>query len=514
MTKPKTEVETTSGRVAGSANRDIVAFRGVPYARAPEGDLRFQPPEPPRPWKGVRPAQRSGPVPIQPAMPLFRFLNAGAARQSEDCLSLNVWTPAADRARRPVLVWIHGGGFLVGAGSTPVYDGQHLARGGDMVIVTINYRLGALGYVHLGVLGKAGFEHSSNLGTRDQIAALEWVRDNIEKFGGDPGNVTVCGQSAGAMSVGALLGAPSAQGLFRRAILQSGAGRHVLGREAAGLAAERFLDALGNPECSPESLGQISTSAILRAQGAVNREMMNPRDLMVMMPCVDGDLITESPLETIRQGSASQVDILIGTTLDEWKLFIPMDAARLRSSESRLVERFADLLPQVVSNPPAPEEAVRAYREAVRERGAPTTPFEVWSAFQSMRVFHQPASELADCHADAGGRAHAYLFSWKPAVFSQALGACHAMELPFVFGLTRHPLTRAFAGFSASSRRLSSRMLDAWTSFARDGTPGHAGLPEWDAYESQARATMIFDRECTLADSPLCTERSLINAWN
>jgi len=294
VTSRKTRVETAAGRVEGSESHGIVAFKGIPYGEAPEGSLRFQPPRPPKPWKGVRPAQRSGPVAVQPAMPLFRFLNAGAARQSEDCLSLNVWTPGIAGARRPVLVWIHGGGFLVGAGSTPVYDGHSLAAGGDIVVVTINYRLGALGYVHLGGLGKAGFEDSSNLGTRDQIAALEWVRDHSGGFGGDPQNVTVCGQSAGAMSVGALLGAPSARHLFRRAIFQSGAGRHVLGREEANRAADRFLEALGNPECSPETLGQLPASKILRAQGIVNRDLMNARDLMVMMPCVDGELITES----------------------------------------------------------------------------------------------------------------------------------------------------------------------------------------------------------------------------
>ena len=374
MSSQSPQAETVHGRVEGTESRGILAFKGIPYAEAPQGRFRFQPPRPLKGWKGLHPAHRCGAVPIQPALPIFRFLNAGAARQSEDCLFLNVWTPGTEGTKRPVLVWIHGGGFLIGAGSTPVYDGQHLAQSGDIVVVTLNYRLGALGFVHLDGLGKSGFEQSSNLGTRDQIAALEWVRENIAQFGGDPENVTVCGQSAGAMSVGALLGAPSARGLFHRAILQSGAGRHVLDRDRADEAAELFLDQLGNPRCTPKSLGALSAAQILRAQGAVNSKLMNARDLMVMMPCVDGDLITEAPLDAIRKGRASDIDIMIGTTLDEWKLFSPLDAALLRSSESRLVSRFAELLPQIATDPPDPEFAVRAYREALLKRGSETTP--------------------------------------------------------------------------------------------------------------------------------------------
>lgn len=513
MTLPPGQVQISSGRLRGSERGGVLSFKGIPYGQAPEGELRFQPPRPAKPWTGVYSATRPGPVPIQPAIPLFRFLNAGAARQSEDCLYLNVWTPGLGRPRRPVLVWIHGGGFLVGSGSTPVYDGKLLARTGDLVVVTINYRLGALGYVHLDGLQSGGLEQSSNLGTRDQIAALQWVRENIAEFGGDPENVTVCGQSAGAMSVAALLGAPSARGLFRRAILQSGAGGHVVHREKADMVAERFLHALGDPPCTAADLGKLPVPKILEAQGRVNRELTNSRDLMVMAPCVDGELITEFPLEAIRKGSASHISMMIGTTLDEWKLFTAAELSLIMASESRLVERFAELLPQVTRNSPRPEVAARSYRAAVRERGGRTSPLEVWSAFQSMRVFHHPAAELAECHQAAGGEVHSYLFSWRPAAFSRSLGACHAMELPFVFGLAGHSLTRAITGFAPSARKLSARMQNAWIEFVRSGNPAHGGLPEWDLYDSASRATMVFDRECSLADQPLNAERNLLSAW-
>ncbi len=507
-------VNTVSGAICGQEARGILSFKGIPYARPPEGRLRFQPPLPPRPWKEVRPATTAGPVPVQAAIPVLRFLNAGGARQAEDCLYLNVQTPGLEGKKRPVFVWIHGGGFLIGAGSTRLYDGSSLAERGDMVVVTINYRLGALGYVHLDRVTGRGFEQASNLGVRDQIAALEWVRENIENFGGDPDNVTLCGQSAGAMSIAALLGAPSARRLFQRAILQSGAAHHVLDRDRADDVAERFLEALGNPKQTRQSLSEIPIGKILRAQGSVNRELMNLADLMVMLPCVDGELITEQPLDAVEKGSTRGIDLLIGTTLDEWKLFSSLEAAVSRFDEDGLVRRFAELLPDVSSSAPSAEEAARDYREAVRMRGGRTTPFEVWTSFQSTRVFHHPASELANRHAAAGGSVYSYLFSWHPSGLANSVGSCHAMDLPFIFGLANHPTTRVLSGLTNAARRLSTRMQNAWIRFARSGNPAHERLPEWDTYDSDTRATMVFDRECTIVDGPLDGERNLVASWS
>lgn len=506
-------VDTNRGRVAGSEARGVSIFRGIPYARPPIGRLRFQPPRPADPWSGVHSAVRPGPVPVQAALPFFRFVNAGAARQSEDCLYLNVFTPGLDGARRPVLVWIHGGAFLVGSGSTPIYEGSLLARRGDMVVVTLNYRLGALGYVHLNGVAGPEFAESANLGVHDQIAALEWVRDNIERFGGDPGNVTVCGQSAGAMSIAALLGAPRARALFQRAILQSGAARNVLSRERADEVADRFLWELRDVERTPEALGAVPVERILKVQGSVNRDLMNLVNLMVMLPCVDGSLITEQPLEAVRRGATADISMMIGTTLEEWKLFTPLEAALTRLGEGQLVARFAELLPQVTTRAPDPELAARHYREAVRVRGGRTTPVEVWSSFQSTRVFHHPAIELADLQAAGRRDVYSYLFTWSPPALGRTLGSCHAMELPFVFGLTSHPATRPFTGFASAARKLSNRMQYAWIGFARGGNPGHERLPDWDPYEPGSRATMIFDRECSIADGPLDAECRLIDAW-
>jgi para-nitrobenzyl esterase len=440
-------------------------------------------------------------------------LNAGGSVQSEDCLHLNVWTPGLDETRRPVLVWIHGGGFLIGSGSVALYEGYDLARRGDMVVVTINYRLGALGYLHLHGIGGDAFRGASNAGLRDQIAALEWVRDNIDRFGGDPGNVTICGQSAGAMSVGALLSAPRARALFHRAICQSSAAPSVLSQAEADQVAEFFLRRLGGPPLTPKALARLSTSQLLKAQGATNRELANLERLMVFLPAVDGDLIPEPPLQALKSGAASRVPILIGTTRDEWKLFSPVDSGILAFGERGLIDRIKEVLARAAPRAPKPSVAARHYREALRVRGGDTSPFEVWSAFQSARVFHYPASLLAEAQRRAGGVAYSYLFTWHPPALRRPVGACHALEIPFIFGLTNHPIVRPIVGLAPSTGRLARRMQRAWINFARTGDPGHERLPPWQPYDADSRATMVFGRQCEVAHAPLEEERKLWERW-
>jgi para-nitrobenzyl esterase len=508
------EVETSYGRIRGFESRGIRTFRGIPFARPPVGPYRFRGPDPPEPWAGTRKATRPGGVPIQASVPMLSFLNAGGARQSEGCLYLNVWTPGLDGAKRPVLVWIHGGGFLIGAGSTRIYEGQGLARRGDTVVVTFNYRLGVLGYVHLNGVGGEEFREASNAGVRDQIAALEWIRDNIEHFGGDPDNVTVCGQSAGAMSIGTLLGAPRARALFHRAICQSGAAHNVLTQDEANEIAEIFLGELGGPPRTRDALARIPVERMLKAQGNANRQLATLEKLMVFIPVVDGDLIPEPPIEAIRRGDAADIPLLVGTTLDEWKLFTPLDSGVPSMGETTLVERFRDLLPHVARRAPEAETAAFQYREAVRARGGQTSPFEVWSAFQSARIFHYPASILSESQSNARGTAYAYLFTWRPPALRRTLGACHALDIPFIFGLTNHPIARPLTGLAASAARLSRRMQHAWINFARSGEPGHESLPAWEHYDAGTRTTMVFGRDCYLADAPLEPERALWERWS
>jgi len=504
-------VETSAGRLQGANERGLYAFRGVPYAAPPSGPLRFRPPQPAVPWAGVRDAGRAGPAAPQLALPFFSWINAAARTPGEDCLSLNVFTPGLDGARRPVLVWIHGGGFVVGSGSTLLYEGQALASRGDAVVVTVNYRLGALGFCHLGTLLGGELADCTNLGVRDQIAALEWVRDNIDRFGGDPANVTVFGQSAGGMSVATLLGAPRARRLFQRAICQSGAADHVIEREEAERVAAELLRRLGGPPPSRAALGRIPITNVLEAQRAAMAELTNWKSLMVYLPMVDGDVVPEQPLEAIRRGDTAHIPLMTGATLEEWKLFALVDPGIGRFDESDLRARLADVLP---ADAPPPAEAARSFLRALGERRASRSPREVWSAFQTSRVFHVPSARLAEAQHEGGGAAYAYLVTWRASALPRALGACHAIEIPFVFGTEWHPLARPFSGLNGDGARFARRLQRSWLGFARNGDPGHDRLPTWPRYRPGQRATMILGRECSLADAPLEAERELLTTWN
>jgi para-nitrobenzyl esterase len=503
-------VETSAGRIQGAGERGLQAFRGVPYAAAPTGSLRFRAPQPPSPWAGVRQATRSGPAAPQLALPFFSWINAAARTPGEDCLTLNVFTPGTDGARRPVLVWIHGGGFMVGSGSTVVYEGQNLAERGDVVVVTINYRLGALGFCHLGTVLGGEMAECTNLGLRDQIAALEWVRDHIDRFGGARDNVTVFGQSAGGMSVGALLGAPRARKLFHRAICQSGAADHVMEHEEAERIASALLARLGGPPPSLAALGRMPIQTLLEAQSSVLADLGDFNSLMVYLPMVDGDVVPIQPLEAIRRGETAHIPILTGATLEEWKLFRLIDPGIGRFDESDLRARMAEVLPP---DAPAPADAARSYLHALGERSAARTPRDVWSAFQTARVFHLPSARLAEAQHAGGGSVHSYLVTWRAPAMRRALGACHAIEIPFVFGNERNPLARPFSGFNGDGARFGRRIRHAWLSFARRGDPSHDRLPTWPRYRPDGRATMVLGRECSLADAPLDAERELLSKW-
>jgi para-nitrobenzyl esterase len=505
-----TVVETSAGRLQGASERGLVAFRGVPYGAAPTGALRFRPPQPPVPWAGVRNATRSGPAAPQLALPFFSWINAAARTPGEDCLSLNVFTPGLDGARRPVLVWIHGGGFVVGSGSTVLYEGQTLAAHGDAVVVTINYRLGALGFCHLGTVLGGELAGCTNLGIRDQIAALEWVRDHIDRFGGDPDNVTVFGQSAGGMSVATLLGAPRARRLFHRAICQSGAADHVMEREDAERVASELLRRLGGPPPSHAALGRIPIGNVLEAQSSAMAGLTDWKTLMVYLPMVDGDVVPEQPLDAIRRGDTAHIPILTGATLEEWKLFGLVDPGIGRFDERDLRARLTEVLP---ADAPPPAEAARSFLRALGERSAARSPREVWSAFQTSRVFHVPSARLAEAQHAGGGAAYAYLVTWRAPALRRALGACHAIEIPFVFGTEWHPLARPFSGLNGDGARFARRLQRSWLGFARRGDPGHDRLPTWPRYRPGERPTMILGRECSLADAPLEAERELLVAW-
>jgi para-nitrobenzyl esterase len=427
---------------------------------------------------------------------------------SEDSLFVNVWTPAIDRAKRPVMVWVHGGGFNSGGSAQQMYDGANLARRGDVVVVTFNYRLGALGFGFLrDLLGPHASRVDANNGLRDQIAALHWVKDNIDAFGGDPDNVTLFGESAGAMSIGALLAAPSARGLFRRAIAQSGAAHHALSREHASQVGERFMQALGASTEQPEALWSASPEAIVAAQRTCSAEVVElgpegkrlPQTGITLLPVVDGDVLPEYPLDAIAAGCAADVELLIGTNLDEWNYFLFLTDPSKRDIDIPALLKICER-----RLPGHGAAAVELYRGALGER---VPAWKIYTAVETARTFWAPALRLAETQSSQNARTFMYLFDYTSPLFQAEMGACHALEIPFVFGGLATPFGRAFAGEKPAAEQLSRAMLGAWVNFARSGDPSHEVLGNWVPYESQTRHTMRLAENLDLVSDPLKTLR-------
>ncbi len=437
-------VETRFGRVRGKAQHGVLCFRGIPYARAAEGPLRFARPLPPEPWPGVRECAEPGPgAPQRSALPGWLAGIAGNPRETGlDCLRLHVATPSPDATKRPVLVWVHGGGFVFGAGGSPIYRASRLARAHDVVVVALNYRLGVLGFGQLASLVRDE-RFAWNAGLEDQLLALAWVREHAAAFGGDPANVTVFGESAGAMSIGALLGMPGARERFARAICQSGAAHHCSSAEGAARRAHAFLRAL---DLSPARAGELLEApleVLLAAQARAAASAPLPFGLLPWQPAVDGERLPVAPLEAIANGSARGVELLIGTNRDEYNLFLLSRAVR-RMDEARL----ATVTERVLG--PAHAPAALALYRALRPSAPPV---ERWSTLQTHRVFRAPAERLAALQA-RHAPVFSYLFTWSSPLAPRIVGACHALEIPLVFDTWRRPALRlVYAGGRARRAR-------------------------------------------------------------
>ncbi len=496
-------VETRYGQIEGSRGDGVEVFRGIPYAAPPLGALRFRAPRPPEPWSGVRDAGAFGPSAPQNPM-LLPLPGMEVGETSEDCLYLNVTTPAADAARRPVMVWVHGGGFVIGSGSQPIYDGSALAARGDVVVVTINYRLGPLGFLYLPELCPDLEGAVGNCGIRDQIAALEWVRDHIDRFGGDPGNVTVFGESAGGMSVGTLLAAPAARGLFRRAVAQSGASHNFHDRGTATKVAEHFLETHGLHAADAPRLRELPVSELLDTGQQTLLKLGSRLGLLPFQPLVDGDLLPRRPLEAIEQGASADVALLTGTTRDEWRLFGMLDPDVPRIDRDGLVAKLRQRIPGVNA-----EELVVAYQQARAARGEPAEPPDLFFAIETDRIFRLPAIRLCEAQLAHQQEVYDYRFDHEATAFGGVLGACHAVEVPFVFGASLRPDAAQFVGAGPAVERLTARTMDAWVAFARGGRPQHPDLGcPWPAYTTDRRATLVFGSEgCRIEEDPGAEER-------
>lgn len=512
--RARARLETRSGWIEGAVEDDAAGgaplrvFRGVPYARPPVGPRRWAPPAPEAPWAGVREARAFGPSAPQRPSVLMRMLGMDGAAHDEDCLTLAVWTPARveegpDGGRRPVLVWLHGGAFTAGGCALPVYDGAGLARRGDAVVVTVQYRLGALGWLALPELLDAG-ETGANFGLLDQIAALRWVREHAERLGGDPARITVFGESAGAMSIGALLGAPAAGGLFSRAILQSGAAHNVTPRAGAERTAALFRAALGDLGADLAALRAAPVAAILDAQQRAADESWRHVEGLAFQPaCEEGAraaVLPRPPLAAIAAGDAREVAVLAGTNRDEWSLFALADQKLAALDDEGLVRRVLRAPPRGVGDPEAfARRALAAYRAA--RPGADAR--ALWLALQTDRVFRMPALRLLDAQRAHQPRCFAYLFTWASPALDGRLGACHGLDVPFVFGHAHEARSAQLVGEGPAVQRLAERMMDAWLAFARDADPG------WPAYDTEKRTTMVLGADSVLESDPCGAERRL-----
>ncbi|MCA6092863.1 carboxylesterase family protein [Streptomyces sp. SCA3-4] len=488
---PEPEVRTAAGVVRGRWEAGLGVFRGVPFAAPPVGALRFAAPRPARRWDGVREAVSYGPPPPQGGALGMDALARDAV--GDDWLTVNVWSPAPEPgAGLPVLVWIHGGAYVIGMSGLPEYDGGRLARDGGAVVVTFNYRVGIEGFAQIEGA-------PANRGLLDQVAALEWVRDNVRGFGGDPERVTVFGQSAGGGSVAALLAMPRAAGLFHRAVAQSAQGTVFSTALAADIAAACAARLGLRPTAAdlsavdPARLSAAGDAVAAEASRWAERWGQVAHRPVLVSPVVDGDVLPVTPWQALADGAGRDVELLVGHTRDE---------ERLLTAVSGLLGRVTAEQAATALDVYAPGGGgARAYRDAFPSAG----PDELYELVNSDWLFRMPTLHLAEAQTAAGGRAHVYELTWPAPGMGGVLGACHGLDVPLVLGNLRSGQPALLIGEDPSpeAETLSAHLRAAWTAFAAHGDPG------WPPYDRRQRLTRLFDTHPSVAPYPEETSRLL-----
>ena len=488
--------ETAFGKIRGTDVEGIKTFKGVPYGASTAGKNRFMPPVDPANWTGVRDALAYGPSAPQ--------TDPGSQRttESEDCLVLNIWTPAVnDGKKRPVMFWCHGGGFSSGSGSSPGTDGTNLARRGDVVVISINHRLNVLGFTYLEEFGGPDFAQSGDVGMLDIVHALQWVRRNLERFGGDPNMVTIFGQSGGGRKVGTLLAMPSAKGLFHRAIIESGPTISLVERNQATRVASELLSKLGLNKSQVRELQNLPVERVMSAYFAVTRSMNVDQMTMGFSPTVDGKAVAQHPFAPTASNVSASVPLMLGSTRTE--LTTSSDAAAFSLNDEGLSKRIHDLLGDPAGH------VIDVYRKA--NPGA--TPSDLYFLIASDNRYGAPVMKIAERRAALQkGPVYLYYFCWETPLDGGRYKSPHTIEIPFAFDNIK---TNRMTSDSPDAPALADKVSSAWIAFARTGNPNTPKLPPWPAFNSKDRATMVFNNQSKVENDPLREQRvAMFNSMN
>jgi para-nitrobenzyl esterase len=517
------EVQTAYGRLRGTRQRDLVTFKGVPYAGSVSGENRFKAPPPLRPWTGARDAFTPGPPSFQPTKPSF---GKEEPFPSEDCLVLNIWTPAADHRRRPVMFYNHGGGFVIGSGSTWYQDGSNIAREYDVVVVASNHRLGLLGYLFLGDLAGEEYASSGNQGILDIAAALKWVNENVEAFGGDPHNVMVFGESGGGAKTACIYALPAAKDYFNKASIESGPGVHMSPREVATETTKMVLSELGFSEKDVLKLKEVPAEKLLQVQGAVAQKrpgglsLNGGRQGMVVskpggfLPVVDGTYLPHHPFDPTAPDMSREKPLIVGTNKDEMAFFLleRKDTDAFTLTDERLQARLTKELG------PNAEQIIATYRKSRPS----ASPADLYVAITTARAMWLGSIQIAEKKfAQGAAPVYMYMFTHESNLIvpgtNHRLGAAHATEIWYKFNNVdlqepkdpKNPSSPGLIGTDPDREKTARNMSEMWTTFARTGHPGAKGQPTWPAYTLPKRSTMMIDAQCKVEDDPFGQELAM-----